>query len=70
MSSMLAIPCLCRAMSNLRVTGAPWDYYTTWRSRPGVAGHAWFVSSGWQQRTRTIYALACEVAEALGDERQ
>jgi hypothetical protein len=38
---------------------------TSWRFSPGVAGHAWFLSSGWQERSRELYALAGEVERSL-----
>ena len=31
----------------------------------GIAGHCWFVGSGWQDRTQKFYALAGEVARKL-----
>ena len=33
-----------------------------WRWHPGQVGHRWFLGSGWQQRSDTLYALAAEVA--------
>ncbi len=33
--------------------------------RPGIAGHRWFVGSGWQERTAQLYNLAGEVQRAL-----
>lgn len=58
--------------STLRLTGVPSHYATassTWRGTPGLAGHIWFVGSGWQQRTRELYSLAGEVAELLSTEK-
>lgn len=45
--------------------------YHTMMSRPlvrqgGMAGHAWFVGSGWQERTRQLYILAGAVARKIG----
>ncbi|MEX0887293.1 MAG: glycoside hydrolase domain-containing protein, partial [Phycisphaeraceae bacterium] len=58
-----------RGSSTLRLTRGPSDYATsgtTWRGRPGIAGHAWYVSaSDWQARDRQLYDLAAEVADAL-----
>ena len=36
-----------------------------WRDRPNVAGHNWFLSSNWQQRTAKLYTLAGEVTRKL-----
>jgi hypothetical protein len=58
--------------STLRLTGVPSHYATassTWRGTPGLAGHIWFVGSGWQQRTRKLYSLAGEVTRLLSDEK-
>ena len=33
----------------------------------GIAGHRWFVGSGWQARSEALYALAGEVARKLAD---
>jgi len=53
------------AQTNLQLTGPIYKYATTWRTRVGAAGHYWFVGSGWQQRSRTLYGLASEVATKL-----
>ena len=37
----------------------------TWRSGTEIGGHIWFVGSGWQRRSRKLYALAGEVARKL-----
>ena len=37
----------------------------SWRVDPGVAGHRWFVNSGWQRRSKRLYSLAGEVAKKL-----
>ena len=37
-----------------------------WQHHPAINGHLWFVGSGWQQRTRQLYALAAEVGAKLG----
>ena len=37
-----------------------------WRFSAGPPGHAWFLSSGWPQRTEKLYALAAEVAQKTG----
>ena len=52
----------CLASMQLELHG--WGV-ASWRFSPGVAGHAWFLSSGWQERTDRLYALAAEVAQKL-----
>jgi hypothetical protein len=55
--------------SNLQLSGPSWNYATAWRSWfkwPNVAGHYWFVGSGWQERSEELYALAGEVERKLG----
>ena len=37
-----------------------------WRSHPNVTGHNWFLSSGYQERTAELFALAGEVTKKLG----
>jgi len=53
------------AQTNLQLTGPIYKYATTWRTRAGVAGHYWFIGSGWQRRSRRLYGLASEVAKQL-----
>jgi hypothetical protein len=36
-----------------------------WRAHPNVTGHNWFLSSGYQQRTAELFALAGEVEKRL-----
>ena len=59
---------MLRGLSSLQLTGNCYTYATSvsWCKTPGVAGHAWFVASGWQERSRKLYALAAEVEQALG----
>jgi hypothetical protein len=52
----------CLADSQLEIHG--WGA-ATWRFSPGMAGHAWFLNSGWQERSQRLYALAGEVAKTL-----
>jgi len=33
-----------------------------------VAGHAWFLGSGWQERNGKLFTLAGEVARKLGQQ--
>jgi len=53
------------AQTNLQLTGPIYKYATAWRTRAGVAGHTWFIGSGWQRRSRALYGLASEVARKL-----
>ena len=55
-----------KGFSNLQLYGPAWTwaYSTPWRGH-GVAGHAWFMGSGWQRRSEKIYSLAAEVAKKL-----
>ena len=32
---------------------------------PGIAGHKWFITSGWQKRTGQLFELAGQVARKL-----
>ena len=53
-------------LSNLRLRG--WYGYAPghegWRWFAPVAGHHFFVGSGWQERSEKLFALAAEVAKA------
>jgi hypothetical protein len=54
--------------STLRMTGTYSHYATassTWRGTTCIAGHCWFLGSGWQERTRLLYELAGQVAREL-----
>ncbi|MFB3891874.1 MAG: glycoside hydrolase domain-containing protein [Phycisphaerae bacterium] len=60
--------CMIRGISTLQLTGywrqlAPLATHESggWWNKPGIAGNAWFISSGWQDRTRKLFALAAEV---------
>jgi len=57
---------LLRGTSSLLLTG----HYNAessrgWWGRPGLLGADWFIGSGWQQRTRKLFALAGDVAKRL-----
>jgi len=54
-----------RGQSNLQLDGHSWDFATSWRASDGIAGHTWFVGSGWQERSWKLYELAGEVAKKL-----
>ena len=59
---------MLRALSTLRAGGGKRRSVTAphaWWNTPGLAGHAWFVGSDWQQRTRKLYRLAGEVERKL-----
>jgi hypothetical protein len=58
-----------KAFSDLQLTGRTyatssnnWGY-----GCGGVAGHYWYVSSGWQDRTQTLYDLAAEVTKKIAE---
>ena len=57
--------CMWKGLSNLILGGPVWGA-TAWRWEPGVAGHTWFLGSGWQERSRRLYTLAGEVQRSLG----
>jgi hypothetical protein len=61
----LRLTLMWKGLSSLQLNGHEFGYSTAWRWTPGVAGHYWFVGSGWQQRSRELYALAAEVQQAL-----
>jgi len=54
-----------KGLSNLQLSGYFWDYATSWRASDGIAGHTWFISSGWQKRSEKLYGLAAQVAKKL-----
>ena len=60
---------MLRALSTLRAGGGKRHSVTApsaWWNTPGLAGHAWFVGSGWQDRAKKLYSLAGEVAVRIG----
>jgi hypothetical protein len=66
--------CMIRGISSLELTGywrqlAPLATHGSggWWNKPGIAGNAWFISSGWQDRTQDLYRAAADVAAALGE---
>jgi hypothetical protein len=54
-----------RTLSNLQLTGREYGTFPHTESYGSVAGNAWYVSTGWQQRADTLYGLAAEVAAKL-----
>jgi hypothetical protein len=55
-----------RSMSPLQVGSGAYLAFAGWRGcTEAVAGDAWFVGSGWQQRSETLYRLAGEVTRKL-----
>jgi hypothetical protein len=42
------------------------DYPPTYKRRPAIASHLWFVGSGWEARRLELFNLAGEVARKLG----
>ncbi len=66
---------MIRGVSTLKLTGywrtiAPLATHGAggWWNKPGISGHAWFISSGWQERTKKLFSLAGEVVRELGSE--
>ena len=51
-----------KALSNNPSAASP----SMWRWSPGVAGHAWFLKSDWQERSEKLFALAGDVERKLG----
>jgi hypothetical protein len=58
-----------KSLSNLQMNGPGWCNALGWRWTPGVAGHTWFIGSGWQERSARLYALAGEVTRKLSGNR-
>jgi hypothetical protein len=63
------IPFMLHAVSNLQMFGGGYDgsaqYATGWRWAAGPWGQVWYLSSGWQQRSETLFTLAGDVRKAL-----
>jgi hypothetical protein len=59
-------PILWKSLSNLQLIGGTWGDARLWRWTEDVAGHVWFVGSGWQERSEKLYSLAAEVTAKLG----
>ncbi|HUS47193.1 MAG TPA: glycoside hydrolase domain-containing protein [Phycisphaerae bacterium] len=55
------LKCMWKSLSNNPGAPAP----GMWRWHPGIAGHKWFLSSGWQDRSAKLYQLAGEVERKL-----
>ncbi|GAH88085.1 unnamed protein product, partial [marine sediment metagenome] len=56
-----------KGMDSLQfLRGGSWRGMGSFRFSPGVAGHAWFLSSGWRARHAKLYAAAAEVARKTG----
>ena len=57
--------CVQRGVANFEVNCygycTPWN----WVWQEGIAGHQWFQSSGWRERTAGLYAMAGEVSRKL-----
>lgn len=56
---------LCFSGLTNRLNGNPSAIGST--CGPGTASHYWFLASGWEGREQTLFALAGEVARALGE---
>ena len=55
-----------QSLSNLQLGGTMFFGATAWRWTPCVAGHRWFLGSGYQKRNQELYELAGRVAKKLG----
>ena len=55
-----------QSLSNLQLGGTMFFGATAWRWTPCVAGHRWFLGSGYQKRSQELYELAGRVAKKLG----
>ena len=54
-----------KSLSNYQLGGPKFFGATAWRWTAGIAGHRWFVGSGWQERSCDLYKLAGEVAKKV-----
>jgi len=50
-----------RTLSNWQLGGPFFFGAGAWRWAPGIPGHRWYLSSGWQDGSRKLYELAGEV---------
>ena len=59
------------SLSSLQLYPGKWTpyYAKDWRGKTNVAGSSWFLSSGWQERSAELFALAGEVSRTVGAER-
>ena len=56
-----------KAYSILQLTGRTWATATGWGyAEGGLAGHLWYVSSGWQEKAQKLYELAGKVQKITG----
>jgi len=55
------LACMWKALSNNPSAASP----GMWRWAPGPNGHAWFLQSGWQERSEKLFSLAGEVERKL-----
>jgi hypothetical protein len=57
--------CVQRGVANFEVNCYGYCTPWSWMWQEGVAGHQWFQSSGWRERTAGLYAMAGEVSRKL-----
>jgi len=55
-----------RALSNYQLGGPFFFGASAWRWTPGIPGHRWYLSSGWQGERRKLFDLAGQVQRATG----
>ena len=58
---------MVRSMAHYQMNNPGDKWVTGWRYGGEVAGHIWFVGSGWQERSERLYTLAGEVERKLRD---
>ena len=55
-----------RTLCNYQLGGPFFFRAGGWRWTPGIPGHRWYLSSGWQDQSRTLYDLAGQVQRKAG----
>jgi len=56
---------MVKSMAHLQMSDPINGGITRWRSGTEVAGHIWYLGSGWQQRSQELYSLAGQVSAKL-----
>ena len=55
-----------KTLSNYQLGGSYFFTAGAWRWSAGIPGHRWYLSSGWQDQSKTLYDLAGEVQRRTG----
>ena len=58
-----------RALSNLEISTGTCSGYNMWRWTAGVAGHNYFLGSGWQKQAEKLFTLAGEAEQKIGKKK-